>query len=406
MVQFRRRKRKVLKRTRAVVCICAVVTMVAILIAVSWIIRSNGESASSKNNENNPIINPLHHITAKLQAQNKNISLSQPRYIEFFKIPAGQGLGNIMAGLLATHLLGDEFHRTVCISKHSFEEFFWAFRPVDPDILRWCPPMSSTHSVGRPRKKIKRQRLITYSKPPDECKLQATLSSLDMDVVPIEANTYPRWPYVPQDYFFKFYEPTPALLRFLPYKDGSYPTVVVHLRDADGSNDRRLGTDRATFDALGVELAQKHTNSTIYLVSNNVEWTRFFEKEYGWSHGHWKAVRHSALPLFWGHDEDQEGSQKNKFDSQQMKQMWADWYALLTAQTVYHTGSDFSNSAIHWRGLEHAKGCRVIQGVVHNKGPSTPRLKLAKEWFATEYSPRLVDRRPGVEGDAELRNCG
>ena len=59
--------------------------------------------------------------------------------------------------------------------------------------------------------------LITYFSPPDECKLQQQLAS-DTPVIRMIANTYPRWPIIPDNFFFRYYQANKRLLLSLPYR--------------------------------------------------------------------------------------------------------------------------------------------------------------------------------------------
>ena len=59
-------------------------------------------------------------------------SPSNGKFLVFTGLLAGQGEGNVMAGLLAAHLLGYEFNRTVCVadSYESFHETLMRFIPT------------------------------------------------------------------------------------------------------------------------------------------------------------------------------------------------------------------------------------------------------------------------------------
>ena len=233
-----------------------------------------------------------------------------------------QGIGNLMNGLLAAHMLGKEFDRQVCIS-NEWSEFFKAFQPlVDCPLL---PSQDDNSTLW----------LMTFGRfPVNECKLKERLASPE-SVLYLKANTYPHWPTTPNDFSFgDYYQPTPWLAEFLPWK-ASPPETVVHLRHADGASDARAGLDHATFLALGNSLPP-----STFLVTNLVEDYDFFEN-FRWSHPPWKTVKHSALDIVWG-------PESSTTNVEQGRQVWSDWYTILQATVVYCTYSDFSLSAIHW----------------------------------------------------------
>ena len=60
------------------------------------------------------------------------------KFLYFLPIRVGQGTGNIISGLLAAHLLGDEFGRIVCVSS-TYKEFLMAFAPINAQAVLHCP---------------------------------------------------------------------------------------------------------------------------------------------------------------------------------------------------------------------------------------------------------------------------
>ncbi len=192
----------------------------------------------------------------------------------------GQGTGNHMNGLLATHLLALEFNRTVCVSP-DYKEFHLAFRSRQPALQEACDPIIKEYNDNVNL----RIMLNNFGKPPNECRLQQQLADRKQPVWVILANTYPRWPEVPPNFFFQYYEPTPALLAWLPYPQS--PHTVVHLRTPDkhGADDR-AGLDNATFAMLYQTLP-----SDTFLVTNNVAWYDHFPT---WQHPAWTIVQHTA----------------------------------------------------------------------------------------------------------------
>ncbi|KAL7526289.1 hypothetical protein ACHAWF_001711, partial [Thalassiosira exigua] len=268
---------------------------------------------------------------------------SSARYLVFTPIGSGQGEGNSMAGLLGTHLLGDEFDRIVCVSDR-YSSFLDVFEPVHPWAIAKCPEIFRQDGGGKHlRLSEENLRLITYETPPDECVLREKLMS-GPDILYITSNTYPRWPLVPRNYFFRFYRPKNKLLAALPCCNGhdntennyfGTPETVVHIREGDGGRDIRKGTDSKSLDSLGNMLPRN-----TYLVTNRVEWCEKFSTEYGWRNSGWHSVTHSALRKSWGvRGEKYLGvtSVQTTPKVDQNLQLWADWYTILIAEQVYHT---------------------------------------------------------------------
>jgi hypothetical protein len=209
--------------------------------------------------------------------------LDPKKYIVFTPV-TGQGLGNQLNGLLAAHLLGDEFGRIVCVGRWEWDAFFDAMEYVNPQAQATCkdlPPMMTNSSSDE---KI---TLLNFGNSPNECQLREKLAS-DHRVIYFTGNTYPRWCTVPPNYWFRQYRPTQRLLEILPWKDP--PHTVVHLRHGDNIADPRLGLDHNTLVELGESLP-----SDTFLVTNWVEWFDFFETKYGWRNSNWMTVQHSAL---------------------------------------------------------------------------------------------------------------
>jgi len=328
---------------------------------------------------------------------------SPDKFVVFIPIGSGQGEGNIMAGLLAATLLGEEFNRIICVSPR-YDTFLSVFEPIHPWAVEKCPTRLANLPERRPSGDDQNYvRLVTFEKPPDECRLQSLLRD-GPDVIFIESNTYPRWPHVPQGFFFRFFRPKPTLLNTLPYSHDDEQQLltgletVVHLREGDQPADTRKGTDARSLDALG-----KLLPSNTYLVTNRVEWHDLFEKKFGWRHPNWDAVTHTALRKTWGvrgkkfvkAERDYGGFDRKK----EMRQLWCDWYTILTAQTVYHSHSDFSISALHWNGNPNT-------WTLGSYNKSTKQLDMARESYIVdgETAP-LVERRLDAEGTSQLRLC-
>lgn len=313
------------------------------------------------------------------------------RFLIFVPIGSGQGTGNIVAGLLAAHLLALEFGRIVCVSP-LYDSFLAAFEPVHPDAVQKCPQLLLQGNLPT-QTQANTLRVINFERVPDECALQAALAS-DTAVLYMISNTYPRWPAIPNNFFFTYYKAKPELLQLLPYQQT--PAMVVHLRQPDGKSDSRQGLDEDSLQALGKTLPKE-----TYLVTNRVDWYDKFEGEYGWGHPSWNEVVHSAFQKSWGVRGalNQNTHMVTHVDRlTQNLQMWCDWYTILCATKVHHTHSDFSISAIHWQNLES----RTIIGW----NATTVQLELEEEsWRQTGETERLVDRTVHGPGTSELREC-
>ncbi len=316
------------------------------------------------------------------------IILENPKYLMFLPIEAGQGIGNIMNGLLAAHLFGEEFGRIVCVST-MFTDFHQVFSPLHPQAIRDCPTLPQNNPTEQHR-----IELYNYYSPPNECRLRDELASATK-VLYMIGNTYPRWPSVPVNFFVQYYRPKAALIELLPWQDP--PHTVVHLRQADSALDPRKGLDPLSLQLLGETLPRE----TTFLVTNRVEWYDYFAKEFGWIHPSWQEVKHSALGISWGQRDGvdkppppQLQLQQQYTPHQQALQMWCDWYTILMAKRVYHTHSDFSLSAIHWMNIADAKTIQGVDSEHHT-------LQLTDEsWKVDGESPPLANRTKD-----ELRLC-
>jgi hypothetical protein len=295
----------------------------------------------------------------------------QARFLVFKPIDQGQGLGNILNGLLAAHMFGLEFNRIVCVAR-DWKLFHLAFHQTkyEKECTEIDPNGPKENSI----------MILNFAEPPNECRLQGRLAA-DTKVLYLTSNTYPRWTKTPPGLWDDHYEPTTKLINTLPYR--RRPSTVVHLRRGDDDQDHRNGLDMATLKAMAT-----HLPKDTFLVTNNVEWYTFFEK-YGWSNPGWHKVRHSALAAVeWASD----GANATWTQQDADLQLWSDWYTILRADNVYHTHSDFSLSAIHWNEIES----KTILGATESG-----ELLLGDEsWRVDEPMPRMVDR----VGD-ELKNC-
>ena len=342
----------------------------------------------------------------------------QPRndhFLIFSEMPLGQGAGNQMQGLLAAHLLGLDFGRTVCID--GFQDFLDAFHMVNDSTKELCDKIiQEEYSKNNESPTI---TLINFMAKPDECDLYDRLASEER-VVRYIGNTYPGgWRSVPEKFFFRFYRPSSHLLDTLPFAIDDPPSTVVHLRAPDNSRDIRQGLDEGTLNALGEVLP-----SNTYLVTNQIAYHSIFDKEYGWRTPNWKdPIAHSALSISWEEGESVDGSNNrsnaftdkkfgstlpNETSSTTKKEgnlrLWADWLSCLLADKLYHTHSDFSASAAHWNSAL-AEQSKKIAGLDEH----TRSLLLQQEDFlpsAIPFAQRQDPRKANDGADrSSLQNC-
>lgn len=312
---------------------------------------------------------------------------------------SNQGAGNVMLGLLASHLFGLEFDRVVCV--RSFPTFFQAFHPIDPIAVELCPKV---HTILQQEQEIPanaRLSILSYFRTTDECWLKKQLSSRENVLVRVFGNSYPRWPTTTakslENLFLRFYEPTEALRQVLPWNEP--PPVVVHLRDADNPmRDARKGLDESAFKALGKMLPR----NTTFLVTNRVAWYKYFGENFGWRHPPWFQVVHSTLNNTWGTNISDPFPKARSFEpisketntTMQNLQLWADWFTIARAQKVYHTHSDFSNSALMWQQT-------MDTHTIGDYNETSETIDLIQEhWRPVQSTPRLVDRNA-----TELKGC-
>jgi len=291
------------------------------------------------------------------------------KYILYDANIPGQGMGNLLNGLLSAHMLGDEFDRIVCVSE-AWTQFHAAFRSK---LHGWCSGLKQKSEDEDPFE-VDSARIIDFDGPVNECELQRILGS-DRKIVYIVGNTYPRWAGVTPGLWDQHYEPRKKLTDMLPYDQ--QPSTVVHLRCGDNVSDKRKGLRNATLVAL-----KKNLPADTYLVTNKVGWYKYFSE---WKNPGWHGVRHSALVVSWAKIVHRPPELVNL-------ELFADWYTILKANRVYHTPSSFSQSAIHFNNI----GSKMIVGLEEDG-----RVKYEDESFRRDpEAPRLVDRK----GD-QLKEC-
>ena len=314
----------------------------------------------------------------------------------------GQGAGNLMNGLLAVHLLAEEYDRIVCVIPQY--DFHMAFELIHPLHDKSCQKFFQENSeITLDQDRV---NVVNFLAPPDECELQAALASQGRKALYVQANTYPRWRTVPPRYFFRFYRAKSELVSMLPYSIEHRPSTVVHLRLEDGPGDFRKGLDDESLEKLGAFLSfDTSSDDRPYLVTNHVAWFDYFEERFGWRHPEYDIVTHSAIRRKWGDRHDPRPGAGEYKDTQQERnaqkmQLWSDWFSIMLAKKVYHTHSDFSLSAIHWMGSDESnKWSRTFVGF----DPNTKQLKLEKpQWLIDRTMKPLVDRN---QEDGTLANC-
>ena len=148
-----------------------------------------------------------------------------------------------------------EFNRTVCMD---YTDFLAVFDVVDAIT---AAKGGSLHQERTPKTMDNTIHLINFSGPPDECKKKKKLGG-ETKVLYLKGNSYPRWPPLPDNFFFQFYRAKKTLEDALPYQQA--PKTVVHLRAPDNPNrDFRAGLDDTSLEALG-----KLLPGDTYLVTN------------------------------------------------------------------------------------------------------------------------------------------
>ena len=342
-------------------------------------------------------------------------------------LETAQGVGNLMNGLLAAHMLGMEFNRIVCVSKE-WNDFHIAFQIVTPECDHNTIDYRQTNNDNNDMLWV-----INFGQLPiNECKLRSKLESNEEELTFV-ANTYPgAWPNRNNatttdvsNLFHRYYRSRPELLNLLPWrwqnsnnsdvvpahekaKLRQPPNVVVHLRQPDNINvDPRNGLDSHTLEILGQTLP---TNST-YLVTNQIQYYTYFNK-FGWLHPSWDAVSHSAKKdLTWSTKATTTTTKYQASSSssdQQVLQLWSDWLTIQSALKVYHTNSDFSMSAIRWGSVCGDIESYTIQGTTRLNGDNNTsrQLILEPDDVNTAASNGTTITLPFSERDIyDLKNC-
>ena len=407
----RKRKHSSARTVRTCVQVCGLVTILGCCFGLykAFCILDDQLRQDHKN---------IHRIGRPYSFRNRKPRIPPPtnghRFLVFAGSSDGQGAGNVMQGLLAAQLLGEEFNRTVCVV---WPEFFQAFDYAQPQQYSQLCDRADEWEQG--------YNFVIWnfvSGRVDECKVKQILSDPEKIVVGYSGNTYPGWrSKIPPDFFHHYYRPKSALLHSLPYPPEQPPQVVVHLREPDGESDKQRGLDRESLNHLGQLLVGNGT----YLVTNRPDWYHRFHFCCGWSYDKkWvdKPIDHGAVFLSWHPDGTKVRTNNLTTSTDQTLKLWADWYTLLRAQHVYHSPSDFSRSAVHWNsqslghelhGMKQAttteqktkpnglKNSTTTTGIVSGRPPRRPGRELnLLPTYPSKFIPALVDRQ---EPDA-LRN--
>ena len=279
------------------------------------------------------------------------------RFLLFSNGGRGQGIGNIMNGLLAVHLLAIQYNRTCCVSH--WNEFLLAFVPENRDI---CTPLTDRSS---------RHELSLWNFGPGALDRNCWLPNGNCDlllkseepIIRLSGNEFPfpRFPALPIGTFDKLYRPSTRLLSYIP-TNYQMPTTVVHLRVGDNSADKRSGIDVATQNTL----IQMFPNTSFIISNNQIINERF--KQAGW-----KAYSSSS------------GQTHTSLSSNQdvLMKAWRDWYTIYKAIMVYHTPSAFSESAVRASGAFS----RRIKGV-------SPAIEGDFSLLETESETWVVEDHP------------
>jgi len=275
------------------------------------------------------------------------------RYIVYENGGRGQGIGNIMNGLVSAHMMAQTYNRTVCVDKWpTFRQHFtYAHDTACQHVLSAGARSRAQPTVHCWNFGAGRCERACWD-PGGRCQV---LLSGHTPVVRMSGNTHPQpdWEtlVLPPRLFAAVYAPTARLLSTLSWPHHRPPDTVVHLREGDNSADVRPGLDSATLGAL-----LRHLPGNTFLVTNSPRISQFYRNT-TWSmfpvrHNSHRYSMHTAMSS----------------DLLAATNAWRDWYTISTAQDVYHTQSGFSESAVRCSGARS----RRILGV----GPSHTELLL------------------------------
>jgi hypothetical protein len=151
------------------------------------------------------------------------------------------------------------------------------------------------------------------------------------EIVWFDGNEYPEdiFPALSGGLFSTLYTPTSALKQKLVWKTQTPPKTVVHLREGDDASDVRKGLDASTLREL-----YEHLPSDTFIITNSFR-----------IHQHYKTTSWDSYEL----DTRQKHTAVSNDVSISMI-AWRDWYTIFIAESVYHTQSAFSESALRCSG--------------------------------------------------------
>lgn len=217
----------------------------------------------------------------------------------------GQGLGNIMNGLIAASLLSIESKRCLIVQWPSFAHTFSSERRCFHDL----------NGTGA------RVDYWNFGYSDSAAHFRSVIES-SVDDVRMSGNEYPNftWPLVPNGTFHELFEP-----RFTDAIETV--DILFHVRVGDSSRDRRAG------DKQWIKLQDLFPNATLIINSERLY------KDTTWR----RPTHHKQEVSF------------HKLASTIDSSTWFDWYMILKAKRVIHSPSSFSESAVRWSGAAHSR---------------------------------------------------
>lgn len=292
----------------------------------------------------------------KVSLRKLDISYAQPfsrqyRFALFRNGGRGQGIGNIMNGLLAVHLLAIKYNRICCVSDWS--QFSLAFVSNNDHVCKLIVGEKSEHQIS------------LWNFGPNMIDRNCWLAQARCDnllrseekIIEFTGNDYPFeiFPALGRELFDKLYRPSALLLSYFPdsYK---IPETVLHLRVGDDFSDRRSGLNIRT------QMFFIHTfPNTSFIISNNQIINDRFKA------AGWRAYKSSPGQMH-------TVSLNNK---DLIMKAWRDWYTIFQASSVYHTPSAFSESAIRASGTSSR---RIIKDFDATTEKDLQSLTEAETW--------------------------
>ena len=268
------------------------------------------------------------HALAITNSSADNLTLDVgKKFLIFENKGRGQGIGNIMNGLISCLLLAQKYDRIVCVS--SWDSFNDALQSVHKDE---CAEILKTTSNYH-RESVQCWNFGV------ECEKSCWQSAGRCDIVLgsaaqvvwFDGNEYPEpiFPALRDGFFSALYTPTSALQQMLVWATVIPPKTVVHLREGDDASDVREGLDATTLNAL-----YQHLPSDTFIITNSLRIHQHYTNTTWDTYEHDTRQRHTAL--------------SNDISTSMLA--WRDWYTIFLAESVYHTQSAFSESALRCSG--------------------------------------------------------